>query len=139
MDNLTCEELMKIIVELNTSYKEELVNKRLEMRCLQDLLYKNNVNNDRIEMIAHTRCQICDKRIADYEYYDYGSDSDSEDSDDHTMTRYKHRDENIFVCVVCNKKTCSECNWAECCKSCVQVRTKAIECREILKKIEKNN
>lgn len=38
MNTLPCEQLMEIIVQLDTSYTKEIMNKELEVKCLKGLL-----------------------------------------------------------------------------------------------------
>lgn len=129
MNTLSCEQLMQIIVELDTSYKKEMRNKEVENRCLKRILYEN-VLEQRIEIISYDNCYLCEEGICNYKHWEEDDDDDRE---------YEMTIENIFVCKVCNKRTCSDCNWAECCRTCFGVRKKVIECREIVDKIKSHS
>ena len=129
MDTLSCEQLMQIIVELDTSYKNEVKNKEFENRCLKGLLDSNEASDQSIEFISGTQCDLCGIKICVYKY----RDEDDDDLEDETDVN------EVFICKVCNKKTCSDCNWAGCCRDCFQVRRKVIECSGIVDKIKSHS
>ena len=128
MNNLTTEQLMRIIVDLDTSYKKQLAKKNLQLTCSASLLYENDAEeNQRVEMVDFDKCYLCKDIIVDYKYWDIDDDESQE---------FVQNVENIFTCDVCNRRTCGDCEWAQCCRNCFEVRKKAIECKEIIAKID---
>ena len=97
MDTLSCEQLMQIIVELDTSYKNEVKNKEFENRCLKGLLDSNEASDQSIEFISGTQCDLCGIKICVYKY----RDEDDDDLEDETDVN------EVFICKVCNNDPCT--------------------------------
>ena len=131
MNTLSCEQLMQIIVELDTSYRKQLAEKNLQIEASACLLYDNeSEENQRVEMVDWDKCYLCNVIITNYKYGNNGFYNSQE---------FLEEVDGIFKCEVCNKRTCSDCNWAQGCRTCFHVRKKAIECKEIIDKIKKAN
>ena len=126
MNKLTNEQLMKIIVNLDTSHKKEKENLRLENECLRNLL-KDNATDHSINMIDHCVCHSCDKTIYNYTHYlseDMGGG-----------VEYIETEENIYKCEICKNQFCEDCVDYNC-VDCDKIRKQTDQIRKLVLLIE---
>ena len=98
MNELTHQQLMEHMVELDTSHKKQHEKKSLEIRCLRKLMKKNETEYY-INMTNHCVCHACDETVFNYTHRE---DEYSESSD--TVV-------NIYKCGICNNNFCKDCVW----------------------------
>ena len=133
MDKLTNEQLMKIIVKLDSSHKKENENLRLENSCLKNLM-KENATEHNINMINHCSCHSCNKTITNYTYY---LSEDMGGGEEYIETEIE-----IYKCEFCNNKFCNDCvDISACglktiCKVCNEIRKQTEQIHKLVLLIE---
>ena len=136
MDKLTNEELMRIIVNLDASYKKELLRSSTEIACLTAVYLEETCVE--VEMKKFDRCYLCQKYISNYR-------AEFEDQED-----YAEDTENIYECSVCAKNTCVDCQKTEIiesesshssiinrCTNCNDIHAKVHEIKDLCSKFDK--
>ena len=108
MNTLPCEQLMEIIVQLDTSYTKEIMNKELEGECLKGLLLANEYGSK--VMVDYAKCAVCTELVYDYNVSD----------DNYFLNPKIHK--NIHNCGICDKKICISCSINLCCPKCWEIR-----------------
>ena len=132
MNKLTNEQLMQIIVNLDTSHKKEKENFRLENRCLRNIMRENETEHT-MNMIDHCTCHACDTDIANYTHYlseEMGGGKE-----------YIETVEKIHKCKVCKHQFCHECvtgfeGGTPICIDCYEIRKQTRQIRRLVLLIE---